>query len=198
MNFFKAMKTKVEETKQNVSDMNDRRKVSDLLDTLDSFPLCSESDAMYIVQSLLTKYIGRSHVATIDLEAASPEEFDREMAALDVVDEKIKDFLEIIFEEKFKDKVSMLTGSISVSFHSAILDFLGQTDTVVDKDVYEEILSVMIKEASGSDIALHFGSGSTSNIYDNHIRYKTEFFPNVFHVIAKHRSFSRNNSFLSS
>jgi hypothetical protein len=180
MNFFKAMKTKVEETKQNVSDMNDRRKVSDLLDTLDSFPLCSESDAMYIVQSLLTKYIGRSHVATIDLEAASPEEFDREMAALDVVDEKIKDFLEIIFEEKFKDKVSMLTGSISVSFHSAILDFLGQTDTVVDKDVYEEILSVMIKEASGSDIALHFGSGSTSNIYDNHIRYKTEFFPNVF------------------
>jgi hypothetical protein len=41
---------------------------------------------MYIVQSLLTKYIGRSHVATIDLEAASPEEFDREMAALDVVE----------------------------------------------------------------------------------------------------------------
>ena len=74
----------------------------------------------------------------------------------------------------------MLTGSISVSFHSAVLEFLGQTDTVVDKEVYEEILSVMIKEASGSDIALHFGSGSTSNIYDNHIRYKTEFFPNVF------------------
>ena len=111
MNFFKAMKTKVEETKQNVSDMNDRRKVSDLLDTLAGFPLCSESDAVYIVQSLLTKYIGRSHVATIDLEAASPEEFDREMAALDVVDEKLKDFLEIIFEEKLK--VTFLSYSLT-------------------------------------------------------------------------------------
>ena len=180
MNFFKAMKSKVDETKQGISDMNDRRKVSDLLDTLASFPLCSEGDAMNIVQSLLTKYIGRSHVATIDLEAASPEEFDKEMAALDVVDEKIKEFLEIIFEEKFKDKVSMLTGSISVSFHSTILDFLGQTDTVIDKDLYEEILSVMIKEASGFDIALYFSSGSTSNIYDGHIRYKSENFPNLF------------------
>ena len=70
MNFFKAMKSKVDETKQGISDMNDRRKVSDLLDTLASFPLCSEGDAMNIVQSLLTKYIGRSHVATIDLEAS--------------------------------------------------------------------------------------------------------------------------------
>jgi hypothetical protein len=180
MNFFKAMKTKLDETKQGISEMNDRRKVSDLIDTLASFPLCSEGDALDIVQGQLTKYIGRSHVATIDLEAASPEEFEREMADLDLVDEKLTEFLEIIFEEKYKAKVDMLTGSISVSFLSSVLDFLGQTDTVIDKDLYEEILSTMVKESSGLDIALHFGSGSTTNIYDRHIRYKTENFPNLF------------------
>jgi hypothetical protein len=174
------MKTKLDETKQGISEMNDRRKVSDLIDTLASFPLCSEGDALDIVQGQLTKYIGRSHVATIDLEAASPEEFEREMADLDLVDEKLTEFLEIIFEEKYKAKVDMLTGSISVSFLSSVLDFLGQTDTVIDKDLYEEILSTMVKESSGLDIALHFGSGSTTNIYDRHIRYKTENFPNLF------------------
>jgi hypothetical protein len=180
MNFFKNMKSKVEATKQGLSDMNTRRKVSDLLDTLDSFPLCSEIDAMDIVQGQITKYIGRSHVATIDLEAASPEEFEKEMADLDLVDVKLTEFLETIFEEKCKAKVDMLTGSISVSFLSSVLDFLGQTDTVIDKALYEEILSTMVKEASGLDIALHFGSESTSSIYDRHIRYKTENFPNLF------------------
>jgi len=180
MSFFKAMKKKLDETKQGISEMNDRRKVSDLIDTLASFPLCSEGDAMDIVQGQLTKYIGRSHVATIDLEAASPEDFSKEMAELDLVDQKMKEFLEIIFEEKFKDKVEMLSGSIRVSFLNSVLEFLSQTDTVIDKDLYEEILTTMIKEASGFDIALYFGSGSTSNIYDGHIRYKTENFPKLF------------------
>ncbi len=180
MNFFKAMKTKLDETKQGISEMNDRRKVSDLIDTLASFPLCSEGDALDIVQGQLTKYIGRSHVATIDLEAVSPEEFEKEMAELDLVDQKMKEFLEIIFEEKFKDKVEMLSGSICVSFLNSVLEFLSQSDTVIDKDLYEEILTTMIKEASGFDIALYFSSGSTSNIYDGHIRYKTENFPKLF------------------
>ena len=82
MNFFKNMKSKVEATKQGLSDMNDRRKVSDLLDTLNSFPLCSEIDAMDIVQGQITKYIGRSHVATIDLEAAGPKNLKRKWLIL--------------------------------------------------------------------------------------------------------------------
>ena len=180
MSFLKAVKAKIGETKQGISDMNDRRKVSDLIDTMASFPLCSESDALDIVQGLLTKYIGRSRVATIDLEAASPEEVMREMAELDIVDEKLKEFLTIISEEKFRAKIKMLRGSIYVSFLSNILEFLDQTETEIDQDMYEEILTIMVKEASGFDIALYFGSGSTANIYDSHIRYKSEHFPNVF------------------
>ena len=156
MSFLKAVKAKIGETKQGISDMNDRRKVSDLIDTMASFPLCSESDALDIVQGLLTKYIGRSRVATIDLEAATPEVVAKEMAELDLVDQKMKEFLEIIFEEKFKDKVEMLSGSICVSFFNSVLEFLSQTDTVIDKELYEEILTTMIKEASGFDIVLYY------------------------------------------
>ena len=180
MSFLKAVKAKIGETKQGISDMNDRRKVSDLINTMASFPLCSESDALDIVQGLLTKYIGRSRVATIDLEAASPEEVMKEMAALDIVDEKLKEFLNIISEEKFKEKVKMLRGSIYVSFLSNILEFLDQTETAIEQDLYEEILTTMIKESSGFDIALYFGSSSTINIYSSCIRYKNELFPEVF------------------
>jgi hypothetical protein len=180
MSFLKAVKAKIGETKQGISDMNDRRKVSDLLDTMASFPLCSESDAFHIVEGLLTKYIGRSIVATIDLDAASPEEFTKEMAALDIVDEKLKEFLNIIAEDKFKEKVKMLRGSIYVSFLKNVLDFLDQTETAIDPDLYEEILTIMVREASGYDISYHFGSGSTINIYSSCIRYKNELFPEVF------------------
>ena len=180
MSFLKAVKAKIGETKQGISDMNERRKVSDLIDTMASFPLCSESDAFHIVESLLTKYIGRSIVATIDLDAASPEEFTKEMAALDIVDEKLKEFLNIIAEEKFKEKVKMLRGSIYVSFLKNVLDFLDQTQTAIDPDLYEEILTIMVREASGYDIAYYFGSGSTTNIYSSCIRYKNELFPEVF------------------
>ena len=180
MSFLKAVKAKIGETKQGISDMNERRKVSDLIDTMASFPLCSESDAFHIVESLLTKYIGRSIVATIDLDAASPEEFTKEMAALDIVDEKLKEFLNIISEEKFKEKVKMLRGSIYVSFLKNVLDFLDQTQTAIDPDLYEEILTIMVREASGYDIAYYFGSGSTTNIYSSCIRYKNELFPEVF------------------
>ena len=180
MSFLKAVKAKIGETKQGISDMNERRKVSDLIDTMASFPLCSESDAFHIVEGLFTKYIGRSIVATIDLDAASPEEFTKEMAALDIVDEKLKEFLNIIAEEKFKEKVKMLRGSIYVSFLKNVLDFLDQTQTAIDPDLYEEILTIMVREASGYDIAYYFGSGSTTNIYSSCIRYKNELFPEVF------------------
>ena len=180
MSFLKAVKAKIGETKQGISDMNDRRKVSDLIDTMASFPLCSESDALDIVQGLLTKYIGRSRVATIDLEAASPEEVLKELAELDIVDEKLKVFLTIFFEEKFQSKVKMLRGSIYVSLLNNILEFLYQTEIVIDQDLYEEILTTMVKEASGFDVLLYFSSGSTSNIYDGHISYKNEYFPKLF------------------
>ena len=180
MSFLKAVKAKIGETKQGISDMNERRKVSDLIDTMASFPLCSESDAFHIVEGLFTKYIGRSIVATIDLDAASPEEFTKEMAALDIVDEKLKEFLNIIAEEKFKEKIKMLRGSIYVSFLKNVLDFLDQTETAIDPDLYEEILTIMVREASGYDIAYYFGSGSTTNIYSSCIRYKNELFPEVF------------------
>ena len=180
MSFLKAVKAKIGETKQGISDLNERRKVSDLIDTMASFPLCSESDAFLIVEGLLTKYIGRSRIATIDLDAASPEEFTKEMAELDIVDEKLREFLNIIAEEKFKEKVKMLRGSIYVSFLSIVLEFLDQSETAIDEDMYEEILTIMVREASGYDIAHYFGSGSTTNIYSSCIRYKNELFPEVF------------------
>jgi hypothetical protein len=132
------MKSKVDETKQGISDMNDRRKVSDLLDTLASFPLCSEGDAMNIVQSLLTKYIGRSHVATIDLEAASPEEFDKEMAELDVVDEKIKDNIKkfgIFQNNEINSLLDIPTIEIKENFNSCRKFPVGFSKEVISKEM---------------------------------------------------------------
>jgi hypothetical protein len=180
MKFFNGVKTKIGEAKQGISDMNDRRKVSDLMNTLSSFPLCSESDAYTIVNSVVTKYLGRSYTAKIDFENSSSEEVLEELAELDAVEEKIRKFLTLIFEQHFEHDVKNLQGSICVSFLAVILDFLDVTETVIDQDMYEEILTIMIKEASGFDIELHFGPGSTADIYQGHASYKNEYFPTVF------------------
>jgi hypothetical protein len=74
MGFLKGVKAKLEETKQGISDMNDRRKISNLVSDLAKYPLCSENDAYLIVESAITNYLGRSHIALIDLVESSPEE----------------------------------------------------------------------------------------------------------------------------
>ena len=42
MGFFDSAKTKISEAKQGISDMNERRKVTEIVKTLASFPLCEE------------------------------------------------------------------------------------------------------------------------------------------------------------
>jgi len=59
MGFLKGVKSKIGEAKQGISDMNDRRKASNLVNDLASYPLCSENDAYIIVESTFIKYLGR-------------------------------------------------------------------------------------------------------------------------------------------
>lgn len=179
MGFFDGAKAKISEAKQGFSDMNERRKVTEIIKTLASFPLCEEVEASIIVGSLITKYLGRSHLATIDLANSRPEAVAKEMAELKVVIEKEREFLDIIFGEKFDADIMQLKGSISVSFFDTILDFIVDTDTVITQDLYKAILEKMVQEASGYDIHLYFDAGSTTNIYGWHREYKEEHFPNV-------------------
>lgn len=180
MGFFDGAKAKISEAKQGISDLNERRKVTEIVNTLASFPLCEEVESSIIVRSLITKYLGRSHIATIDLAKSRPEDVAKEMAELKVVVEKEREFLDIIFGEKFHTDIMRLRGSISVCFLDTILDFIVDTDSVITQDLYKAILEKMVQEASGFDTYLYFEAGSTTNIYGWHREYKDEHFPNVF------------------
>lgn len=180
MGFLKGVKSKIGEAKQGISDMNDRRKVSSLVSDLASFPLCSENDAYLIVESAFTKYLGRSHIALIDLETSSTDEVIREMAELDTVTEKEREFLTIVLAPDFKNQISTLRGSIAVSFFNMILVFLEDTEMQIDQETYAEILTVMVREASGFDTYLHCKSASGFDIYYSHGEFKNMYFPKLF------------------
>lgn len=179
MGFLKGVKAKLEETKQGISDMNDRRKVSNLVNDLAKFPLCSENDAYLIVESAVTKYLGRSHIALIDLAESSPEEVMREMAELDVVTEKERELLATVLSAEYKNQLWALRGSIAVCFLNLLLVFLEDTEMEIDQDTYAEILTVMVREASGYDAYLHFNSASGFDIYDSHRDFKKLYFPKL-------------------
>lgn len=49
----------------------------------------------------------------------------------------------------------------------------------IDKELYEQILTVMIQEASGFDVYLSFANESGLDIYDSHREFKTHYFPKV-------------------
>ena len=179
MGFLKGVKAKLEETKQGISDMNDRRKISNLVSDLAKYPLCSENDAYLIVESAITKYLGRSHIALIDLVESSPEEVAREMAELDVVMEKERELLTTLLSPEFKNQLWALRGSIAVCFLNMILVFLEDTELEIDQNTYAEILTVMVKEASGFDAYLHFTSASGFDIYYSHRDFKQMYFPKL-------------------
>ena len=179
MGFLKGVKAKLEETKQGISDMNDRRKISNLVSDLAKYPLCSENDAYLIVESAITKYLGRSHIALIDLVESSPEEVVREMAELDVVTEKERELLTTLLSPENKNQLWALRGSIAVCFLNMILVFLEDTELEIDQNTYAEILTVMVKEASGFDAYLHFTSASGFDIYYSHRDFKQMYFPKL-------------------
>jgi hypothetical protein len=179
MGFLKGVKAKLEETKQGISDMNDRRKISNLVNDLAKFPLCSENDAYLIVESAVTKYLGRSHIALIDLATSSPEEVVREMAELDLVVEKERELLTTVLSPEYKNQLWALRGSIAVCFLNMILVFLEDTEMEIDQDTYAEILTVMVREASGFDAYLHFTSSSGFDLYYSHRDFKKMYFPKL-------------------
>ena len=180
MSFLKAVKAKIGETKQGISDMNDRRKVSNLVSYFASFPLCSETDAYTIVDSALTKYLGRSHIALIDFETSSTDEINAEMAELDAVIEKERELLTIVLGEDLRKQLFALRGSICAIFFEKILNFLEDTKMAIDQELYEEILTVMVREASSFDTYLYFALGSNADIYDRHREFKNQYFPKLF------------------
>ncbi len=180
MGFLKGVKSKIDEAKQGISDMNERRKASNLVSDLASYPLCSESDAYAIVESAFTKYLGRSHIALIDLETSSTEEVMREMAELDVVTQKEKEFLSIVLAPESKSQLWAMRGSISVNFLNMILVFLEDTELEIDQETYTDILMKMVQEASGYDVYLHFTSASGLDIYYSHSEFKKLYFPKLF------------------
>lgn len=179
MGFFDGAKAKISQAKQGISDMNNRRKVVEIVNKLSSFPLCEEVESSIIVESLVTKYLGRSHIATIDLTNSSPEAIAKEMKELEVVVEKEREFLKIIFDESFDADIMRLRGSICVCFFDTLLDFIVDTETVISREFYGKILEKMVNEASGFDVDLYFGAGSTTNIYGWHQEYKDSHFPNL-------------------
>jgi hypothetical protein len=176
----KGFKSKIGEAKQGISDMNDRRKVSSLINDLASFPLCSENDAYMIVESTFTKYLGRSHIALIDFETSSTDEVIQEMAELDVVIEKESQFLTIALDLDFRNQLAVLHGSIAVCVFNTFLVFLEDTEMQIDQETYAEILTAMVREASGYDAYLYFTSTSGLDIYYSHSGFKERYFPTLF------------------
>jgi hypothetical protein len=179
MGFLDGVKSKLGEAKQGITDMNDRRKASSLVSDFASYPLCSASDAWTIIESGFTKYLGRYYVALIDLEKSSPEEVAREMAELDAVTEKERLFLSIVLAEDFRSQLFTLRGSVCTSFFNRVLAFLEDTEMEIDKELYEQILTVMIQEASGFDMYLYCANERGFDIYDSHREFKAKYFPKV-------------------
>jgi hypothetical protein len=196
MGFLKGVKSKLDEAKQGISDMNDRRKVSNLVSDLASYPLCSEGDAYLIVESAITKYLGRSHIALIDLETSSTDEVIQEMAELDIVTEKEREFLIIVLSQEFRNELSALRGSIAVCFFNMILVFLEDTEMQIDQEKYAEILTVMVREASGLDAYLHFTSGSSLDIYFSHREFRNLYFPKLFFPELEEKAQNKYQNYL--
>jgi hypothetical protein len=179
MGFLEGVKSKLGEAKQGITDMNDRRKASSLVSDFASYPLCSASDAYTIIESAFTKYLGRYYVALIDLQESSPDEVAREMAELDAVIEKERLFLSIVLAEDFRNQLFTLRGSICASFLNRVLAFLEDTEMEIDKQLYEQILTAMIQEASGFDVYLYCANERGFDIYDSHREFKAKYFPQV-------------------
>lgn len=180
MKFLKSVKGLVSETKQNIISANDKRKVEDVFSELISFPLCSADDAIQIVTSITTKYLGRSHISHLNFDQASSEEIARELEILKELEDKQRYFLDTIYDPEFRYPLNTLRGSISVAMLDLILDYIDSAEYVISDMQMEEILTLMVHEASGYDVYIHFlNADNELDLLAWHSTLKEDFFPDL-------------------
>jgi hypothetical protein len=189
MKFVDRIKDKVSETKAKVAVARDKKQVRDMLSRLQQFPLCSESDAYWIVEGEVTRYFGRVDCFSLDLESnPSEEEVAQEMENLKLLREQMKIFLEFLIDPAVAYSPELLKGSINVRFNLKILQYLDEVQMPIAESLYMSIIESMIAEASGEDIQESFtdtnkGDGKL-DLFTWFSDYKEQFFPNIAFIKA--------------
>ena len=183
MKFVDRLKGKVSETKEKVAVARDKKQVKEMVSRLRAYPLCSETDAYWIVEGEMTRYFGRHDCFSIDMDTASEAEIDAEMDNLAALADQMRVFLGFLFDPDFEYSPSLLKGSINVVFHRKILEYLDETEFEISQEKFISILESMVNEASGEDIQDAF----TNNLVDKNKLdmfswfqdYKEKFFPDL-------------------
>jgi hypothetical protein len=189
MKFVDRIKDKVSETKAKVAVARDKKQVKDMVSRLQQFPLCSESDAYWIVEGEVTRYFGRVDCFSLDLSTnPSDEEIEAENENLKVLREQMKTFLEFLFDPSVGYSPELLKGSINVRFNLKILHYLDEVQMPIAESLYMSIIESMIAEGSGADIQESFtdtnkGDGKL-DLFTWFNDYKERFFPDIAFIKA--------------
>jgi len=189
MKFVDRIKGKVSETKAKVAIARDKKQVRDMVSRLQEFPLCSESDAFWIVEGEVTRYFGRQDCFSLNLDLnPSEDEMAAEMENLRVLRDQMKIFLEFLFDPTLAYSPTLLKGSINVRFHLKVLQYLDETQMPISETLYMSIIESMIAEASGEDIQDSFTDENKGNrkldLFTWFNDYKENFFPNIAFIKA--------------
>lgn len=184
MKFVERIKGKVSETREKVAVARDKKQVKDMVSRLRAFPLCSESDAYWIVEGEVTRYFGRQDCFSLDLDQnPSEEEVAAEMDDLAVLREQMRVFLGFLFDPDFEYSPSLLKGSVNVEFHRKVLEYLDETEFQINEQMYMSIVESMVKESSGYDIQRSFTDiledDTKLDLFASHRDYKSKFFPEL-------------------
>lgn len=184
MKFVDRVKGKVNEKKEKIALARDKKQVREIIERLSAFPLCSESDAYWIIQGEVTRYFGRQDCFSLDLDLnPSDEEVMAEMDNLETLKGQMRVFLEYLFDPSMEYSPSLLKGSINVCFHSKILEYLEETEFPIEESTYISIMESMVGEASGLDIKRELTDLSEDDsklaLFHSHRKYKEKFFPNL-------------------
>ena len=153
MKFVDRIKDKVNETKAKVAVARDKKQVVEMVARLQNYPLCSNPDAYWIVESEVTRYFGREDCFSLDLELnPSEEEIAAEWEEVETLRGQMKVFLEFLFDPTVGYSPELLKGSINVRFHLKVLQYLDEVQIPIAESMYMSIIESMISEASGEDI----------------------------------------------
>lgn len=199
MKFVDRIKGRVSETKAKIDVARDKKQVKDMVVRLMAFPLCSEDDAHFIVESEVVRYFGRHDCFALDLDSnLSEEEIEAEAENLKVLREQMRTFIEFLFDPSVGYSPSLLKGSINVRFHLKLLQYLDEVQMPITESLYMEIIESMIAEASGKDIEECFTeSGDSSGKLDLFTwfkEYKDNFFPDIAFIKAGRTAQDKLNS----